>query len=598
MRMVDLLTLFFAASMSSSSIKPYSYFLFPLPIFIIAFQAGAFSSFLLAGFTLLLFNLSYLLTRSPRFFEFSLFSSPLPSFLLFLAGAVAISLSRLNEKKQAEQSKKNREVGEIAERYALLCKIIGTERHFEDKESLLKFILSQLRKPLKARVFYLQKEENQLIIAAAEDKDKNFVGQPIPEESWIYQAFSSKASSLYPSPTNHFQPAFTEPFKNFFLLLSPVLDGENILGAFLAVRETGKPPFTLNELEFLGMASHHFRALIKEAELREGLKKSVNELSAIAKIAEASISTLSLEEMLEAGLEAAAGALHAHSGSIFLSQNDRLKLAKTYNLKIKPYARSKQGERVSEIAQLVTKEKKYLHLVNPLPPKFKSFHPEITDSLILPLLIKEDFVGIICLNNRTPRKYTESEIKTALTIAHELALAIKTTLLYQETLEKSLTDQLTELRNHAYFWDRLEEELKRAARNKRPLSILIFDLDNFKVLNDTYGHLKGNDILKEVGRVIKATVRGSDIPARYGGDEFAVIMPETQVENSVRLAKRLAAQINQLRYGNLSLTLSIGIASFPEHGKTAAELIEQADLALYSVKRQGKNGIIVARKPN
>jgi diguanylate cyclase (GGDEF)-like protein len=582
--------------MSSSSIKPYSYFLFPLPLFILAFQAGAFDSFLLTLFTLFLFNFGYLLTHSPRFFEFSLLNSPLPSFLILLSGLVATSLSSLSEKILTDKSRKIKEEEEKVRRYAALDKIIGAERHFEDLNSLLKFILSQLKKPLKARIFYLKEEDKELILLA-DEKEGKLKTSFIPRESWIYQTFASKTSSLYPSPANQFQASNTEPFKNSFLLLSPVLEEEKILGAFLAVRSFGEPPFTLEELEFLGIASHHFRALIKEAEFREDLRKSVKELSAIAKIAEASISTLNLEKLLEVSLEAAAKALHAHSGSIFLSRNDQLKLAKTFNLKIKPYTISQKNESGSEIAQLVKKEKKYLHLVNPLPPGFKSLHPEITDSLVLPLLAKEDFIGILCLNNQTPRKYTESEIRTAFTIANELALAIKTTLLHQETLEKSLTDQLTGLRNHAYFWERLEEEVKRARRSKKPLSILIFDLDNFKVLNDTYGHLKGDEILKEVGKAVKETIRGSDIPARYGGDEFAVIMPETKVENSVRLAKRLAARINQLRYGNLSLTLSIGLASYPEHGKSAVELIEQADLALYSVKRQGKNDIMVARSP-
>lgn len=596
-RAVDFLTLFFVASMMKSSIKTYSYFLFPLPVFLIAFQLGASECFLFTSLALLFINLTYLFTHSPNFFEFSLFSSPLPSFFLALNGAIAISLSLLYQKKNINQEEKLKQLKEKAERYAALDKIIGAEKHFEDESKLFKFILSKLKPHLKAKIFYLKKADNKLTIAASGDeKDERLVGLSIPKQSWISQAFYSRSSSCYPPPGGQFKPELTEPFKNSFLLLSPVLEEDKVLGAFLAVREHGKPPFSLEDLEFSGIASHHFRALIKEAEVRENLKKSVNELSAIARIAEAGISTLSLEELLEVSLETAAKVLHAYSGSIFLARNSDLQLVKTYNLKIKPYLLSTGKEQGNEIAQMASREKKYLHLVNPLPPQFKSLHPEITDSLVLPLLIKEELIGILCLNNQTPRQYTESEVKTALTIANELALAIKTTLLYQETLEKSLTDQLTGLRNHAYFWERLEEEVKRATRARKALSILIFDLDNFKIFNDAYGHLKGDEILKEVGKILKETARGSDIAARYGGDEFAVIMPETTVDNSIRLAKRLAAKINKLKYGNLSLTLSIGIASFPEHGKSAAELIEQADLALYTIKRQGKGGVMVTSK--
>lgn len=594
-RTIDFLTLFFVASMTKSSIKPYSYFLFPIPIFLIAFQLGAVQCFLFTSLALLFFNLIYLFTHSPRFFEFSFFSSPMPGFFLALNAAIAISLSLLFEKESLKQKEKIQMLEEKAERYTGLDKIIGIERYYEDENRLLKFIMSKIKPHLKARIFYLKMTEKKLtIVASSEEKDERLIGQPIPKESWIYKAFSSRSSSWYPPPGEQFNSEPTEPFKNSFLLLSPLLEGKEILGAFLAVREYGNSPFSLEEIEFAGIASHHFRAIIKEAEVRESLKKSVNELSAIARIAEASISTLSLEELLEVSLETAAKVLHAHSGSIFLAKDDQLQLAKTYNLKIKPYTLSAKKDKGNEIAQIASREKKYLHLVNPLPPQFKGLHPEITDSLVLPLTAKEELIGILCLNNQTSRQYSEGEIKTALTIANELALAIKTTLLYQETLEKSLTDRLTGLRNHSYFWERLEEEVKRASRSKKALSILIFDLDNFKIFNDTYGHLKGDNVLKEVGKIIKETARGSDIAARYGGDEFAVIMPETTVENSISLAKRLNTKIGKLKYGNLSLTLSVGVASFPEHGKTAAELIEQADLALYSVKRQGKNGIMVA----
>ncbi len=594
-RSIDFLTLFFVASMVKSSIMPYSYFLFPLPIFLIAFQVGTFGCIFFTVFTILFLNFIYLFTQSPYFFKLSLFSSPLPSLFLALNGAIASSLSLLFQKESFIQAENFNKLKEKAERYAGLDKIIGVERHFENESMLFKFILKKLKPHLKAKIFYLKKAEDKLTIAAASDeKDERLVGLSISEQSWIYQAFNSRSSSCFPSPGDELKQEITEPFKNSFLLLSPILEENEVLGAFLAVREYGKSPFSFEELEFSGIASHHFRALIKEAEIRENLKKSVTELSAIAKIAEASISTLSLEELLEVSLKTTAEALHAHSGSIFLEKNGDLQLVKTYNLKIKPYLLSKGKEQGNEISRIASREKKFLHLVNPLPPQFKSLHPEITDSLVLPLLVKDEFIGILCLNNQTPRQYTENEVKTALTIANELALAIKTALLYQETLEKSLTDQLTGLRNHAYFWERLEEEVKRASRSKKALSILIFDLDNFKIFNDTYGHLKGDEILKEVGKIIKETTRGSDIAARYGGDEFAIIMPETAIENSIRLAKRLANKINKINYGNFSLTLSIGIASFPEHGKTAAELIEQADLALYSIKRQGKGGVRVA----
>ncbi len=155
------------------------------------------------------------------------------------------------------------------------------------------------------------------------------------------------------------------------------------------------------------------------------------------------------------------------------------------------------------------------------------------------------------------------------------------------------TDPLTGLFNVAHFYKALEEELERGMRYGSPFAILFMDVDNFKDINDRLGHLYGDRVLKAIGEAIQSSLRGSDMAARYGGDEFTVILPETQVEGAVRVAERVRSRVEALgrKLGVEPLTLSIGIAVFPLDGITSEELVRRADWAMYQAKKMGGNRV-------
>jgi diguanylate cyclase (GGDEF)-like protein len=139
------------------------------------------------------------------------------------------------------------------------------------------------------------------------------------------------------------------------------------------------------------------------------------------------------------------------------------------------------------------------------------------------------------------------------------------------------------------------EEVVRAQRNKRPLSVMMLDLDDFKLVNDTFGHLFGDRVLTWAAELIRATLRASDVPARYGGDEFAVILPETDADEAAHAARRILDAFRDQPYvgeqrGPVPIATSIGSATFPADGRNATELIASADRALYQAKREGRQG--------
>ncbi len=166
---------------------------------------------------------------------------------------------------------------------------------------------------------------------------------------------------------------------------------------------------------------------------------------------------------------------------------------------------------------------------------------------------------------------------------------------YEKTLNLSIYDGLTGLYNQTYYKKFIEQELKRAQRQKYPVSLIILDIDNFKKINDSLGHPAGDQILSDLGSLIKNNIREIDFPARYGGDEFVLVLPYSAKEETIFIARRLMSSIEswparQVDLKNQEkLTLSMGIAFFPQQGSTPDDLIRHADLALYEAKRLGKN---------
>lgn len=175
----------------------------------------------------------------------------------------------------------------------------------------------------------------------------------------------------------------------------------------------------------------------------------------------------------------------------------------------------------------------------------------------------------------------------------------------QRLLELATMDDLTGVANRRYFYERFEQEVARAQRYHHPLSCLILDLDDFKKVNDNYGHLAGDRVLREIAGIIRANCRTSDLPARFGGEEFIVLLPETDLTGAASFAERLRSLIasREIPLGNgqlLQITASLGVASFTpaELGSldSGEKLIQLADDALYQAKRDGKNRVVVAAR--
>jgi diguanylate cyclase (GGDEF)-like protein len=217
--------------------------------------------------------------------------------------------------------------------------------------------------------------------------------------------------------------------------------------------------------------------------------------------------------------------------------------------------------------------------------------------LIVPLRFKDRINGLLCLQRKEEEfgpEYTEDEKRYINIIAGFASVAIENARLY----EMATLDRKTKLYNHGFFANRLTQEIERADRYNTDLTLMMLDLDHFKKVNDTYGHVVGDEVLIEIARTIKHQVRGFDIPARFGGEEFTVILPETDSESSCIVAERLRNAIKKLSFstqkGKFGIAVSIGIAGFV-HGSNMTDdiLIEHSDQALYYAKEHGRDSVVM-----
>ncbi len=343
---------------------------------------------------------------------------------------------------------------------------------------------------------------------------------------------------------------------------------------------------------------------IKKDEEIAQLQKSLHNISILYNISQAVNFIDDLKRLLQVIMQKALGTLDAEKGSIMLYDyaDNALQVRIVSGLQDKKLedAINNGGVQCAKIgvgegiAGTVFLEKKpIITNLGSADPRFivKEVLSNTNSLLCVPLIVKGEVIGVINITNKKNNKlFNQKDLEFITSLANQVAIAIDNAKLY----EFATKDGMTKLYIYRHFITLLENEIRRCQRYNRNMSLIMMDIDNFKRINDTYGHLTGDAILKNFASVLQETIRTIDVPARYGGEEFVVILPETNKNDAVAIAERIRKNIEKIvvKVGNndeISPTVSVGIAQYATDGQEAKELINAADTALYFSKHNGKN---------
>jgi len=391
------------------------------------------------------------------------------------------------------------------------------------------------------------------------------------------------------------------------LIVFPLFAGESALGV-LCVVDT---PLSDAETALLTAFCHMAALALSNALLRENLSRSTRELERSNRIRERLTPLLSWGAVIEAVFEEAVLLAGAREASLMLFDRAHrtLRVRQAHGahtavlLAVSVAAGDGIAGRVAADGQplLIADLANDAHLHRPQRPHYRT-----ASCIVVPLLVRGRVIGVINLADKdTDAPFDAEDLNAVLMVTAHASWALQSSALHgrmSALREQAVTDSLTGLFNRRYLETRLREEAGRVRRHGSPFTLIMIDLDNFKPYNDREGHPAGDALLTAVARVIRTAARDTDLVARYGGDEFAVVSPETHVGEALLLAERIRESVAAHRF-NLpgmpvsgGLTLSAGVAGFPVDTDDPDALVRAADAALYAAKAAGKNQVALTSR--
>ncbi|MFL6443157.1 MAG: diguanylate cyclase [Candidatus Sulfotelmatobacter sp.] len=376
----------------------------------------------------------------------------------------------------------------------------------------------------------------------------------------------------------------------------PLVAYDHAIGA-MAVFSDHEHAFDEGHLELLRVLASEASIAIENARLFNEERTKARHLALLNTISRNAIATLNPDEMLAKITEQLeTGLTHDHVGIGTLDYSSR-------ELVIQAEGGARRGALAQRIplgtglAGHVARSGQ-MAVYNASSPTDAALKPLLADSvaaIALPVFYAEQLHGILYVESSKAVDFTEEEVLLLRTLADLIAGALHNAYTFQKAQEQAITDGLTGVKTHRFFMEALSGEWKRSTRAGRAFALVLMDLDRFKFVNDFYGHLEGDLVLQRVGQILESNCRRSDVVSRYGGDEFVILMPETNMEHARQLASKLRGWVSAdplLREKNISA--SFGIACYPLHGSTPQELIQVADASMYLSKHQGGNAVSTA----
>ena len=380
-----------------------------------------------------------------------------------------------------------------------------------------------------------------------------------------------------------------------------ILNNKNLLGV-LYIESVRSNDFSAADVQTMETLANQLSASIQRARLYASTQEHLRVMSAVQSISDVISNSLELEVIFESVVKVLKRSFGYTHISIYQLKEDHLYLGAQigypeelviHKISIKQGVSGKTIEtKKAQFIEDVTKHSNFLRAAN-----------DVTSEICVPLLKESAVLGTLNVEGNASTPLTQADVDMLITIASPIALAVDNARLHAQVKAIAMTDAVSGLSNRHAFEEALLAEVQRSMRVNTPLSLIIFDIDSFKDYNDKWGHPAGDTRLKATANLIRDNLRKYDIAARYGGDEFAIILPNTNKTGALIFAKRLLAaaqagapdsEITIQNKGISGYTLSIGVATFPEDAHSLTTLLLAADQAELTAKRLGKNQIFVA----
>lgn len=401
-----------------------------------------------------------------------------------------------------------------------------------------------------------------------------------------------------------FKP-WLERFPVRSILIVPLRTGSRLIGTLSMLRFQPFDPYTADDQIFFQNLANRAALAIENARLYLAEAQRARELDALHTATTALLTTLDLEALLGYILDAAMSAIPAaEGGSLHLIARDtgqlQVRAVHGYN---DPRIRKFSLPGSKGYAARAVKERKSL-LIDDLQEEtgiledsgFSDMNAA-RSIIVAPLLVGEHVLGAIALDSPKVGAFGETDLRLLVSFATTTTTAIQNATLHSEVQKQAITDTLTGLYNRRGFFELSQREIDRVRRFGHPLSAIMLDIDHFKLVNDTYTHAVGDEVLQLLAERLRNSLREVDILGRYGGEEFVILLPETDLFGACTIAERLRKSVEETGLttstGPISITVSLGVTRATPSTTDLSELINQADIALYSAKQAGRNRVEV-----
>ena len=381
----------------------------------------------------------------------------------------------------------------------------------------------------------------------------------------------------------------------------PITSRDNLIG-ILAIGKKSSGKYSMDDINIIESTINQVAMSLEKEFLQEQLREQQKELSLINRLAGVMTSSLNIQEVYDAFVAGLREVVDVDFAAIALVEDHDICMTAVHS-KGTPIWSLNQRMPVKDTAtEWIIKHKKTLVESDLSHDRMfitgkQYFEQGIRSIAYLPLTVKNEPIGSLIVASNKAYAYTPKHVSLLERLASQIATPVENSRLYTSAEQRSRVDELTRIFNRRHFDESIQQEIDRHTRYGNTMSLIFLDLDNFKNYNDHLGHPEGDKLLTTLGQLIKDTMRTVDIAFRYGGDEFAVIMPHTASDDAFTVAERIRGKIcASMASKQINITASIGLATWPEDGITRDELITACDNALYYAKRTGANRTCVVSK--